>query len=156
VKEVTLKVHQQVNRQNVVTGQTLPVVYRSRRALKPRKQASTRIMGLPCRGWLLALNGSERGRDHRLYAGRNRIGASRKCPITLQGKFVSRRHFVIDLEVMPARLVDLHSTNGTYVNGERVIGVELRDGDIIEVGGLRLRYREAGLLDDPHSRTDRM
>jgi hypothetical protein len=40
-----------------------------------------------------------------------------------------------------ARVVDLGSTNGTFVDGERVTSGELRDGSTITVGRSRLVFR---------------
>jgi pSer/pThr/pTyr-binding forkhead associated (FHA) protein len=43
-------------------------------------------------------------------------------------------------------LVDLGSTNGTMVNGERTATAHLRDGDRVGVGAATLTYRaRAGL-----------
>jgi pSer/pThr/pTyr-binding forkhead associated (FHA) protein len=39
-------------------------------------------------------------------------------------------------------IVDLGSTNGTRVNGEPVERRRLRDGDVIEIGLVRLVYHE--------------
>jgi DNA-binding NtrC family response regulator len=49
------------------------------------------------------------------------------------------------------RLRDLQSSNGTFVNGERIGEAELRDGDILRIGNtlLILRYEPPGLADAP-------
>ena len=64
----------------------------------------------------------------------------------------SRVHAALSLKsgALP-RLRDLQSSNGTFVNGERITEVELRDGDIIRIGNtlLILRYEPAGLADAP-------
>jgi pSer/pThr/pTyr-binding forkhead associated (FHA) protein len=39
---------------------------------------------------------------------------------------------------------DLGSTNGTFVDGERVSFASLRHGSALRVGSTVLRYREAG------------
>ena len=37
---------------------------------------------------------------------------------------------------------DLHSTNGTYVNGDRLVGVRrLAAGDVVTIGQTQLTYR---------------
>jgi len=46
----------------------------------------------------------------------------------------SRRQFQIESHSLGWRLVDLHSTNGTFVNGNKVEQVELKHGDRIECG----------------------
>jgi hypothetical protein len=57
---------------------------------------------------------------------------------------VSRYHAVMRLEGSRYRLYDAGSTSGTYVN-ERAVpeyGMELFDGDLINLGAVRLRYRQ--------------
>ena len=39
---------------------------------------------------------------------------------------------------------DLQSHNGTYVNGQRVEGTELRNGDEIKIGGYQIRFLSQG------------
>jgi eukaryotic-like serine/threonine-protein kinase len=48
--------------------------------------------------------------------------------------FLSRNHFLIEFNPPVCFLRDLGSTNGTKVNGHRVEGVRLRDGDTISAG----------------------
>lgn len=57
---------------------------------------------------------------------------------------VSRYHAVLRLDVNRYRIYDAGSTSGTYVNDRRVpdYGLELNDGDIIQMGAVRLRYRQ--------------
>jgi pSer/pThr/pTyr-binding forkhead associated (FHA) protein len=47
---------------------------------------------------------------------------------------LSRRHFCVYIRAESVIIKDLHSRNGTYVNGEKARERELRDGDIIEAG----------------------
>src|SRR5919205_4069611 len=54
---------------------------------------------------------------------------------------VSRRHARILVRGTEAVLEDLVSTNGTFVNGQRLDGpYVLRDGDNIELGGVTLEF----------------
>jgi len=39
------------------------------------------------------------------------------------------------------RVRDLHSTNGTFVNGLRVDDHVLVDRDVVDFGGVKLRFR---------------
>ena len=63
------------------------------------------------------------------------VGRSRTCGLALPGADASRRHAEILGTGKGFRLRDLGSTNGTFVNGERVEEVELRPGDRIQIGG---------------------
>lgn len=74
------------------------------------------------------------------------VGRLTSCDIALDDANVSRHHaaFVRDLAVSSRWAIeDLGSTNGTWVNDERISGrVVLRDGDSIQIGVSRLIYHE--------------
>lgn len=57
---------------------------------------------------------------------------------------VSRYHAVLRLEGNRYRIYDAGSTSGTYVNERQVpeYGLQLADGDEIQLGAVRLRYRQ--------------
>ena len=57
---------------------------------------------------------------------------------------VSRYHAVLRLEGSRYRIYDAGSTSGTYVNERQVpeYGLQLNDGDEIQLGAVRLRYRQ--------------
>src|SRR4051812_14298346 len=66
------------------------------------------------------------------------VGRSDQAQIRLAGKdkddALSRVHFMIEFNPPLCRLMDMASTNGTFVNGNRVATVDLTDGDTIRVG----------------------
>lgn len=57
---------------------------------------------------------------------------------------VSRYHAVMRLEGNRYRIYDAGSTSGTYVNGRQVpeYGLQLADGDEIQLGAVRMYYRQ--------------
>jgi pSer/pThr/pTyr-binding forkhead associated (FHA) protein len=63
------------------------------------------------------------------------MGRSRSCNLRLPSADASRRHAEIVGTPEGYVLRDLRSTNGTFVNGERVEERMLRPGDKIEIGG---------------------
>lgn len=69
------------------------------------------------------------------------IGRSVDNVLEVPDPNMSRRHCVIELrdsgEVI---LTDCNSSNGTKVNGERVVSLELKTGDEIECGSTRMRF----------------
>ncbi len=88
--------------------------------------------------YLLVQNGGVPGALVMLHPGINRIGRSSDNSIQFNDETVSRFHAVIAHESEgAAKLTDLGSTNGTYLNGNRVEKqkpVKLRDGDRIQIG----------------------
>lgn len=70
------------------------------------------------------------------------IGRSPSCDVVLEGdELASRRHALIRARGGRYTLVDLGSSNGTYVNGYEIRGEsELHDGDRIAVGSHELIF----------------
>jgi len=55
---------------------------------------------------------------------------------------VSRLHCRLSAGPVEIEAEDLESTNGTYVNGERVIRGTLKDGDTLRIGAVELLVRK--------------
>jgi hypothetical protein len=78
-----------------------------------------------------------------LLAGeRMTIGRSRDCEIVIDDPNVSRRHAELRKTIEGWMIVDLGSTNGVKVNGQRVHEDVLSPGDEITLGLVRLDYDE--------------
>jgi len=78
------------------------------------------------------------------------IGRSRSCELTLTSPDASRRHAEIVPEPDGFLIRDLGSTNGTYVNGQRIEQQRLASGDRIEIGGDLLTFCQVDpALDSP-------
>jgi pSer/pThr/pTyr-binding forkhead associated (FHA) protein len=69
-----------------------------------------------------------------------RIGRSLAADVRFDDPTVSRRHALIVRQPDGVRVLDDRSLNGVFVNGERVEGRLLQDGDEIIVGRYRLGY----------------
>ncbi len=67
----------------------------------------------------------------------------RGADILLDDEHTSRTHALVFLDEQGASLVDLGSTNGTFVNAQPVTDAELVDGDVVHIGGSRLILRVA-------------
>jgi Protein of unknown function (DUF3662)/Inner membrane component of T3SS, cytoplasmic domain len=74
------------------------------------------------------------GRRNRLAGTRVVIGRSRDCDIVMADPNVSRRHAELRREQDGWSVVDLGSTNGIKVNGQRVDQASLNDGDRVTLG----------------------
>jgi pSer/pThr/pTyr-binding forkhead associated (FHA) protein len=70
------------------------------------------------------------------------IGRGQECQVCLEDEFVSQLHARIVKVRDGYILEDLGSTNGTYINGNRInYPVGLRHGDRVGIGGTVLEFR---------------
>src|SRR5438477_560923 len=69
-----------------------------------------------------------------------RIGRSMTAQYIIYARQVSKDHSEIYREGMEFRIRDLGSTNGTFVNGQRISQAPLVNGDIIHVAHKELRF----------------
>lgn len=68
------------------------------------------------------------------FTGTSDIGREGKLKLAID-RFVSRRHAIVELQGASVYLEDLASTNGTFVDDERVDGrVPLSNGKVFRVG----------------------
>ena len=70
------------------------------------------------------------------------IGRSPSCRLRLPSNNVSRKHARIFFRNDEYYIEDLGSTNGTYVNGIRVVKCALRKNDLIYIGGVKILFNE--------------
>jgi hypothetical protein len=65
------------------------------------------------------------------------IGREQDCHLRLGSESVSRHHCAITIDDFTVRVRDLGSSNGTSINGKRIIGVhEANPGDKLQIGNL--------------------
>jgi two-component system, NtrC family, response regulator HydG len=85
---------------------------------------------------LLALEGPEKGKAFEVPYLQERvlIGTSATCMIQLTDPHVSRRHAALATGDSYLELYDLGSSNGTLVNGVRVVECRLRGGETLRLG----------------------
>ncbi|MFY1636610.1 FHA domain-containing protein [Solwaraspora sp. WMMB335] len=97
------------------------------------------------------ITGPTPGASYRLSAGRRIVGRDADLDIAIDDIKVSRHHAVIDVAGGRTVVTDQQSTNGTWVNDNRIQQpTELRDGDRIRFGAVELRfYDPASALTDP-------
>jgi len=93
----------------------------------------------PVGAFLTVLSGANVGMTFPLARG-GVLGRSHCADIQLSDHAVSRQHCRLEREDEGYVLTDLESLNGTYVNGERVSRVLLKDGDYIQVGASTLKF----------------
>jgi len=93
------------------------------------------------KGELVFQNGSETGKIIAIAEGTTTIGKSPECTVVLSDKFVSRKHVTIRFMAHQFQIVDHESRNGTFVNGQRVAHSYLKNGDLIRLGRVELKFR---------------
>jgi two-component system, cell cycle response regulator len=78
------------------------------------------------------------------------LGRSRSADVRLHGDGISRKHARVHVDGVEVLLEDLGSTNGSYVNGERIAGHHvLLEGDKIQIGsGVILKFTFHDELDE--------
>lgn len=96
----------------------------------PPNASSTRT-GLALR----FISGKYQGGEYPLVEGQQVVvGRSSELDMVLVEEMVSRRHAIIGFHEGVATIEDLGSTNGTFVNGEKVSKTALHEGDRILIG----------------------
>jgi len=121
-------------------------------ANRPRKphNTTTRVV-VPAVAGVLAesacvvvVNGAQLGVEARVEEQALVIGRAEECGLVLGDISVSRQHCRIFRDGLGFIVEDLRSTNGCFVNGEKIKRFGLRDGDRLRVGHCELKFFGAG------------
>ena len=83
---------------------------------------------------LKLLTGSNAGREIPVPPPGCVVGREEGCELRINSKHVSRRHCQLTIEDGCLWVRDLKSSNGTFVNGERIEECQLRSGDVLRLG----------------------
>ncbi len=93
-------------------------------------------------------------REYQLSGNRVTVGRRSDNDIRLDDPTVSSTHAIISLKPDPylegeliATLADFNSTNGVFVNGERVRQQQLSSGDVIRIGQHELQFDQQNSFD---------
>jgi putative ABC transport system ATP-binding protein len=81
-------------------------------------------------------------REIRLYKPRSTIGRASECEVQLSSTGMSRKHALITREGSAFFIEDLGSTNGIFVNSQKVQRTELKNGDQIVIHHFVLDFVE--------------
>ena len=105
------------------------------------------------RGVFVFLSGAAVGRTVSLDSPSAVLGRDTDCEVVLIEDGVSRRHARVTLDASGTHILeDLGSTNGTWVNGERVEQRVLLDGDRLVMGRAVLKFLVQGEADENYQR----
>src|SRR5881296_90381 len=72
------------------------------------------------------------------------VGRATRADFIVDAALVSRLHCRITAGADKLEVVDLKSTNGTFVNGKRISKAQVADGDTLRVGRVQLTVRSDG------------
>jgi predicted component of type VI protein secretion system len=70
------------------------------------------------------------------------VGRAPDRDLVIPDSEVSRQHTLFRIEGQSHTVADLHTSNGTYVNGTRISRHQLRPGDVVELGPARIQFRQ--------------
>jgi type II secretory pathway predicted ATPase ExeA len=92
------------------------------------------------KGRLIVRTGGVVVQDQPLNRDRILVGRDEVCDIRIPSHLVSRHHALIVNSPESAKLVDLGSTNGTFVDGREVKQCDLEDRQVIGIGDSQIEY----------------
>lgn len=84
----------------------------------------------------VVLAGQDIGRTFPIEKAELQIGRGEQSDIYIDDEDVSRNHAKVEVTADAILLKDLGSTNGTFVNGRKIIERKLEDGDRLQIGNL--------------------
>jgi Protein of unknown function (DUF3662)/FHA domain len=119
--------------EQVEAGATM--IYRPR-VPQPTEAASLEELGVEREVATLSWDGQTRRLDKRRVV----LGRSRECDLQVDDPNVSRRHAEVRQEGSAYWVVDLDSTNGIEVNGQRVRRAKLDSGDRLTLGSTEITF----------------
>lgn len=83
---------------------------------------------------LLSTDSPNKKEGHVVNKKRVLIGRSQACDIVLSGSDVTAIHAVLEIQNNGFKIYDMNSTNGTFVNGEKVVAKEFGVNDKVQFG----------------------
>jgi pSer/pThr/pTyr-binding forkhead associated (FHA) protein len=93
---------------------------------------------------LVVLNAGLSGRSHELTVDKTTIGRVDDNTFQIAEASVSSHHCEVLLRGSDVVIKDLNSTNGTFLNGEKVSEVVLKPGQTLRLGQVELRLETEG------------
>jgi len=94
-------------------------------------------------GWLVALDGEQKGEDFRVRDGQNTVGSAPDADIVVRDETVSGKHASLRHKDSKFFVTDLDSTNGTFLNSgtDPIAREELKDDDVVRFGAVTFKFK---------------
>lgn len=83
---------------------------------------------------LSVVEGPDSGRSHPVGTGDHVVGRARDCTFVLADPAASRKHFRLMCRGETLEVMDMGTSYGTFVNGERVSRGRVQVGDRLQIG----------------------
>ena len=103
--------------------------------------------GTPC---LVVFYGENIGRRYSLDKHEMILGRSVSAHVQIDQESASRQHAKIGVNGVAVRIDDLSSTNGTWVNDQRIDNCELRDGDLVRIGQTIFKFLSGNNIENKY------
>src|SRR5262245_48768178 len=94
---------------------------------------------------LVVLSAGLTGRSHELKADKTTIGRVEDNVFQIAEPSVSSHHCEVELRGSDVMVKDLNSTNGTFINGEKVTESVLKPGQTLRLGQVEIRLETEGM-----------
>src|SRR3974390_2639046 len=88
---------------------------------------------------LVLLSAGMTGRTYDLKVEKTTIGRVEDNSFQIAEPSVSSHHCEISLQGSDVVVKDLNSTNGTFINGEKVLEAVLKPGQVLKLGQIEMR-----------------
>src|SRR3989442_6302812 len=93
---------------------------------------------------LVVLSAGMTGRTHELKVDKTTIGRVEDNTFQIAEPSVSSHHCEILMRGVDVVVKDLNSTNGTFINGEKVSETVLKPGQVLRLGQIEMRLDTEG------------
>lgn len=97
---------------------------------------------------LVVMHGSLLGMTYAIRDEVIAIGRTANLDIPIDDENVSRRHAEITFDGSSVKIKDLDSTNGTFVNSQRITDTILHDGDLILIGRVLFKFIRSSSIEN--------
>jgi hypothetical protein len=96
------------------------------------------------KGLLAIVEGNLAGQVYSVFDGENRIGRARDCEVWIPSDDLARVEATLTVSNGRFELSAAQEHRAPRINGEALRTAELRDGDLVELGAQKLRFRDIG------------
>lgn len=74
--------------------------------------------------------------------GRILVGRTESCEFVIPSPAISAVHAVLEITPNGAKIYDMNSKNGTYINGEKVVAASIKVGDKVSFGNVTFTFEK--------------